>query len=91
MHAHNTATPEKHLLVNKKNQSSSLPTIFTNFCFQCHDQLTTEVVKELQMIISKDDETKGLSLDNKLNSDFLSIMKDHNEHVLNTYPEDSFQ
>jgi hypothetical protein len=43
------------------------------------------------MIISKDHETKGLSLDDKLNSDFLSIMKDHNEHVLNTYPEDSFQ
>ena len=39
----------------------------------------------------KAQEANTIMLDSEMNSDFVSIMTDHNHHIINTDPKDSFQ
>ena len=54
-------------------------------------KLANSKIEELELKITSDSQKEGMILDGKTSSDFITIMKYYNEHVISAYPKDSFQ
>lgn len=49
-------------------------------------KLANSIIEELELKITSDSQNEGMILDGKTSSDFITIMKYYNEHVISAYP-----
>lgn len=91
-------------LASKNKSSEKTLSVHTNYRYLSKAQLITEIkllratsvekeikIQKLQKLIEEGDNRLTATLNETCHVDMISIMKDHHEHVMQSYPEDSFQ
>ena len=101
-----TALHHKHSQLSKlePTTSSTSPSVYTNHRFLNNEQLAAEIkhlrhqlnlakskIQYLQNKIMNDNQVNSIQLDATMNSNFISIMKEHHHQIISMYPGDSFQ